>query len=99
MWPFKLNTDVHTELAFSRDGIHFERLHSRPKLIELGKGGQWDDGMVFAGPDWIEVGNEWWIYYAGWDGPHESKERQPGMGWSSCARKVSSRCAAPRAAA
>lgn len=80
LWAFKLNTDIWTELAFSRDGIDFARMPERPKLIELGPSGAWDDGMVFGGPDWIEVGDEWWIYYAGHDGPHESKERQPGIG-------------------
>lgn len=80
LWPFKTNTDIHTELAFSRDGIAFDRLLERPKLIELGKEGAWDDGMVFGGYQWAEVGDEWWMYYSGWDGPHESRTRKPGIG-------------------
>jgi hypothetical protein len=75
-----MNSDIHTELAWSRDGFHFDRLPSRPKLIEQGSEGAWDDGMVFGSPFWVEVGDEWWIYYAGWDGPHGTKERTPGMG-------------------
>ncbi len=80
LWPFKMSTDIHTELAWSRDGVQFHRLPSRPKLIERGKDGSWDDGMVFGGYQWIEVGDEWWMYYAGWDGPHGTKERKPGIG-------------------
>jgi hypothetical protein len=80
LWPFKMNSDIHTELAWSRDGFHFDRLPSRPKLIERGPEGTWDDGMVFGSPFWVEVGDEWWIYYAGWDGPHGTKERTPGIG-------------------
>ncbi len=80
LWPFKMNSDIHTELAWSRDGFHFDRLPSRPKLIERGPDGAWDDGMVFGSPFWVEVGDEWWIYYAGWDGPHGTKDRTPGMG-------------------
>lgn len=80
LWCFKLNTDIWTELAWSRDGINFERFPGRPKLIELGKPGAWDDGMVIGGPDWIEMGGEWWMYYSGWDGPHESRERNVGIG-------------------
>ncbi len=80
LWPFKMNSDIHTELAWSRDGIGFHRLPSRPKLIERGPEGTWDDGMVFGSPFWVEVGDEWWIYYAGWDGPHGTKDRTPGMG-------------------
>jgi hypothetical protein len=80
LWPFKTNTDIHTELAYSRDGERFERLPDRPKLIERGPQGAWDDGMVFGGYQWIEVGDEWWMYYAGWDGPHETRDRKPGIG-------------------
>ncbi|QDU00137.1 hypothetical protein [Gimesia aquarii] len=80
LWPFKMNTDIVTELAFSRDGVQFERLASRPQLIALGKEDSWDDGMVF-GNHWIEVGDEWWFYYAAFDGPHgDSSDRKPGIG-------------------
>lgn len=80
VWSFKLNTDIWTELAWSRDGVTFERLPQRPRLIDLGPTGAWDDGMVFGSADWVEVGNEWWIYYAGWDGPHKTREREGSIG-------------------
>lgn len=80
LWPFKMNSDIHTELAWSRDGITFHRLPSRPKLVERGPEGTWDDGMVFGSPFWVEVGDQWWIYYSGWDGPHGTKDRTPGIG-------------------
>jgi len=80
LWPFKMNTDIDTELAFSRDGVRFQRLPGRPKLIRLGPEGSWDDGMVFGGCRWVEVGDEWWIYYSGFDGPHNSRDRTPGIG-------------------
>jgi len=80
LWPFKLNTDIWTELAWSRDGVNFERLPARPRLIDLGPDGAWDDGMVFGSADWIEVGDEWWMFYSGWDGPHGVPERNSGIG-------------------
>lgn len=80
LWPFKMNSDIHTELAWSRNGFHFDRMPSRPRMIERGAEGAWDDGMVFGSPFWVEVGDEWWIYYAGWDGPHGTTERTPGIG-------------------
>ncbi|MDP6443593.1 MAG: hypothetical protein QGG36_19095 [Pirellulaceae bacterium] len=80
LWPFKMNTDIHTELAWSRDGFQFHRLPGRPQLIERGPEGSWDDGMVFGGYRWVDVGDEWWLYYAGWDGPHGTRERSPGIG-------------------
>ena len=79
LWPFKLNTDIYTELVISRDGVSFDRLPGRPRLLDLGEPGAWDDGMVF-GTRWVEVGREWWLYYAGHDGPHGSKTRAAGIG-------------------
>lgn len=80
LWPFKLNTDIVTELIWSRDNWNWQRFPTRPRLIELGPEGAWDDGMVFGSADWQEVGDEWWLYYSGHDGPHESKERKAGIG-------------------
>lgn len=80
LWPFKFNTDIHTELAYSRDGVRFERLPWRPTLIERGPEGSWDQGMTFGSAHWVEMGDQWWVYYAGHDGPHGSRERTPGIG-------------------
>jgi hypothetical protein len=80
VWPFKLNTDIVTELAWSRDGWNWQRFPTRPRLLELGAEGAWDDGMVFGSADWVEMGDQWWLYYAGSDGPHEARERTAGIG-------------------
>jgi hypothetical protein len=79
LWPFRWNDRIHTELAWSRDGIHFERHPLRPRLVDYGPEGSWEDEMVFAS-GWVEVGDEWWIYYAGWDGPHGTRERNSAIG-------------------
>ena len=79
-WPFKLNTDIYTELVISRTGRTFERFPDRPRLIDLGPEGAWDAGMVFGSPGWTEVGDTWRIYYCGYDGPHGSHDRTPGIG-------------------
>ncbi|MBG86740.1 MAG: hypothetical protein CMO80_07555 [Verrucomicrobiales bacterium] len=80
LWVFRFNDNIYTEFVSSRDGFHFERAPIRQPLIPLGDDGAWDDGMIFASPDWVEVGDEWWIYYAGWDGPHGTPHRNPGIG-------------------
>lgn len=80
LWPFRFNDNIYTELATSRDGFDFDRAVERRPLIELGEEGEWDDSMIFASPDWVEMGDEWWFYYAGWDGPHGTRERDPGIG-------------------
>lgn len=77
---FRMNDYMHGELAFSRDGVRFDRLPWRPKIIEYGPAGAWDSVMILASPYWIEVGDEWWIYYNGWDGPHGTPERTGGIG-------------------
>lgn len=85
-WPFRWNDRIHTELAWSRDGEHFERPAIRNRLVDYGPEGAWDDEMVFAG-SWVEVGDEWRIYYAGWDGPHNSRERTGGLGLATLRRE------------
>lgn len=87
LWVFRMNDPIHTELLTSRDGIHWKRAPKRVPLIPLGPGGSWDDGMTFGGPHWVEVGKEWWFYYAGHDGGHDSKERKAAIGLATCPRE------------
>jgi hypothetical protein len=84
VWTFKMNTDIVPELAWSRDGLNFSRLPERSPLIPLGEEGTWDDGMVITGTGWVEVGDEWRIYYAGADGPHgDATMRSTAIGFAS----------------
>ncbi len=78
--PFRMNDFIYTELAWSRDGIQFDRLPGRPKLIEYGPEGSWDDEMIFGSPSWVEVGDKWYLYYTGWDGPHGTPDRNGAVG-------------------
>jgi hypothetical protein len=78
--PFRMNDFIYTELTLSRDGFHFARLPKRPKLIEYGPDGSWDDEMIVASPSWVEVGDQWWVCYSGWDGPHGTTERTGAIG-------------------
>jgi len=80
LWPYRAQDDIRTDLAFSRDGERFERPPERPHLIDLGPEGSWDAGMVMASPCWVEVGDEWWIYYVGCSGPHKERPPVPGIG-------------------
>lgn len=80
LWPFRGNDDIHTELVTSRDGLNWQRRADRPKLLELGPEGAWDDGMLFVCAPWVEMDDEWWLYYMGSDGPHRSKDRHAGIG-------------------
>jgi len=71
---------MEIELVWSRDGFHWERAPGRPMLIPLGKDGAWDDGMVFTADRVIERNDEWWLYYSGYDGYHDSTDRESKIG-------------------
>ena len=36
------------------------------------------DASAYA---WLEVGDEWWTYYTGWDGPHGRRENEERGRW------------------
>ena len=75
---FRWNTVINSELTFSRDGIDFQRLPTRPQLIERGPDGTWEDGLVFVGHQgWVDRGDEWYVYYSGSDGPHNGPKGAP----------------------
>jgi len=87
LWVFRMNDPIHTELVTSRDGIHWKRSPRRIPLMAPGEAGAWDDGMTFGGPHWIEVGDQWWFYYAGHDGGHDSQERRAAIGLATCRKE------------
>ena len=80
LWPYRHQEDIYTELAFSRDGRNFQRFPDRPRLIDLGPDKSWDGGMVLGSPTWIEVGDQWWIYYTATNEAHKSRTPTPGIG-------------------
>ena len=71
---------IEVELAVSRDGFDWRRLPERPALLPYGAPGTWEDGMVFASDRFIERGDEWWLYYSAYDGPHDTKDRTSCLG-------------------
>ena len=84
-WGFLQHFDqdpqtIEIELVFSRDGLNWGRLPGHPKLISVGEPGSWDCGMVGTGDRVIEVGDEWWLYYSGTSGYHDSTGRQTAIG-------------------
>lgn len=78
--PFRMNDFIQSELAVSRDGMQFQRFTGRKPIIPYGEEGSWNDEMIFVSPAWIEVDDEWWLYYSGWDGPHGTPDRTGAIG-------------------
>jgi len=58
--PYVPKELLWTELILSRDGKSFERTH-QPFIAN----GTWDSRQAWVTPDWVEVGDEWWITYHG----------------------------------
>jgi hypothetical protein len=63
---------VDCELAWSPDGVRFERVCPGESLIPRGPNGSFDDGCVFAAACPVTVQDEIRLYYAGSDDTHGS---------------------------
>ena len=61
---------MDTRLAFSRDGITWQRPDDRQPLIARGARGEWDMGMVGPNQGLIEKDGKIWLYYSGMTGEH-----------------------------
>jgi hypothetical protein len=63
-------TDVlDIQLAASRDGIDFTRW--REPFVRLGPDGAFDSMMIYMGVGMLSIGDELWMYYGGFDQPHD----------------------------
>ena len=59
------------ELAFSRDGVAWSRLPDRPKFIPTGEPGDPDGYMVIPAQEPVVVGDDIYLYWAGYGLPHD----------------------------
>ncbi|MHC4797238.1 MAG: hypothetical protein ACYTF1_11400, partial [Planctomycetota bacterium] len=87
LWIFRAEDElgyfhgpVFAELVTSRDGIHWLREEGdRPRLLDIGPPGSWDDGMVYASPIMVE-GDTIRLYYTGADEGHDLFHLNGGAG-------------------
>jgi len=72
MWMYREGTDgnIDTQLAASRDGIHWTRVGERATWLQLGDDDSWEGGMIRSCERIIVRGDELYIYYCGVHGPH-----------------------------
>ena len=68
------------ELLFSRDGINFVRCGNRQPFIDVGELGSWDDQMIYTLGVPVQFGNEYYIYYNGFNFKHMSAPPPPADG-------------------
>jgi hypothetical protein len=72
---YKNDGPVETQLAVSRDGIHWKRYHE--PYIPLGTSNETDGGCIYMGVGMIRQGDEIWHYYTGSPWTHGSYPYQP----------------------
>lgn len=70
---------MELQLAFSRDGLRWERTSGREVFLPLGESGSWDCGMVSSATA-VTTDDAILIYYNGSDGSHGSNERNTAIG-------------------
>jgi hypothetical protein len=70
-----------SDLAFSRDGIKWERFLAADRFLGRGAPGSWDsEGVTPVAP--VVHGDEIWIYYCGWNYPYGGASLRPAQeGW------------------
>jgi len=72
IWIYREGGDgkIDTQLATSRDGMHWTRVGDRATWLELADDDSWEGGMVRSVERIITRGNQLYIYYCGVHGAH-----------------------------
>ena len=71
---------MDTQFAWSWDLITWTRPPARLPFIPRGEPGQFDSGMIYTARAPVQVGDELYFYYGGWDGPHNGKHSKAAIG-------------------
>ncbi len=66
---------MDVQLLTSRDGIRWQRAGGRKSFMRLGPSDGLASKMIFSCPGVVRVGDELWLYFAGFNQPHFAKSR------------------------
>ncbi|MBX7042448.1 MAG: hypothetical protein K1X85_06050 [Ignavibacteria bacterium] len=75
--PTRTDNTVYLALLFSRDGINFIRCGNLTPLVSYGELGEWDDQMIYTAGIPVTIGNEYYIYYNGFNYKHYTNGAAP----------------------
>ena len=64
---------MEVQLAASRDLYHWQRVGNRQPIIPRGPATAFDSTMIFSHSLPVEMGDEWWIYYVGFNEGHAAR--------------------------
>jgi len=70
---------IDIQLTVSHDNRHWAHVANQATFIPNGSKGSWDAGMIFTAP-LLNHDGKTLIYYGAWDGAHNSKTRNSGIG-------------------
>jgi hypothetical protein len=78
IWIYREGGDgkIDTQLATSRDGVHWTRVADRATWLALGPDDSWEGGMARSTERIIRRGDDLWIYYCGVHGAHTGPKRK-----------------------
>ena len=71
---------MDVQLAWSWDIINWTRPPERQPFIPRGEKGDFDSDMIYTARAPVQVGDELYFYYGGWDGPHNAKKATANIG-------------------
>jgi len=64
---------MSVQLAWSWNLINWTRTPERAQFIPRGAPGEFDSDMIYTARAPVQMGDELWFYYGGFDGPHNSR--------------------------
>ncbi len=70
---------MDVQLLTSRDGIKWQRAGGRKPFMRLGMTDSLASKMIFASPGVVRVGDELWMYFAGFNEPHYAESRNSAL--------------------
>jgi hypothetical protein len=71
---------VDVQLAWSWDLINWTRPPERQPFIPCGADGEFDSHMIYTATGPVQMGDQLYFYYGGWNGPHDTREREAAIG-------------------
>lgn len=90
LWIYRIERGderIWPEFVYSADGVTWTRVPApRRPVLPLGADGTWDDGMIFTPNQALVRDGRIQLYYGGFDGPHNSRDRIAGVGLATMRR-------------
>ncbi len=71
---------MDVQVGWSWDLVNWTRPPERRQFIPCGEDGSFDSHMIYTARGPVQVGDNMYFYYGGWNGPHNSTKAQANIG-------------------